>query len=187
MSVISTNDFYSGATILVDGEPYLVLQSEHVKPGKGPAFVRAKLRNLRTGATVEKTFNAGEKIPRANVERSEMQFLYADGDDYIFMDNETFEQIAVPKEILGDDVQFLQENMGVKVIRFEGRVVDVELPPAVELTVVETDPGLRGDTAAGGSKPAKLEGGAVIQVPLFVRVGDRVRVDTRTRQYISRV
>ncbi|MBT9258398.1 MAG: elongation factor P [Clostridiales bacterium] len=185
--MISTNDFYSGATILVDGEPYLVLQSEHVKPGKGPAFVRAKLRNLRTGATVEKTFNAGEKIPRANVERSEMQFLYADGDDYIFMDNETFEQIAVPKEILGDDVQFLQENMDVKVIRFEGRVVDVELPPAVELTVVETDPGLRGDTAAGGSKPAKLEGGAVIQVPLFVRVGDRVRVDTRTRQYISRV
>ncbi|MDI3270283.1 MAG: elongation factor P [Bacillota bacterium] len=185
--MISSNDFYSGAAILVDGEPFQVLQSEHVKPGKGPAFVRAKLRNLKTGATVEKTFNAGEKIPRANVERSEMQFLYADGDQYVFMDNETFEQIGVSKDILGDDVQFLQENMEVKVVRFEGRVVEVELPSAVELTVVETDPGLKGDTASGGSKPAKLEGGAVIQVPLFVRVGDRVRVDTRTREYVSRV
>lgn len=184
--MISTNDFRSGITIDLDGDAFLVLESQHVKPGKGPAFVRTKLRNLRTGVIFDKTFNAGEKVAPAVVARRDMQFLYESDGDYVFMDNETFEQVTVREEQLGDRVQFLAENMDVKVVSYEGRVIDVELPTTVERAVVETDPGLRGDTASGGTKPAKLEGGAVIQVPLFVAIGERVKVDTRTRQYISR-
>lgn len=185
-AVISTNDFKSGMTIELDGDAYLILESQHVKPGKGQAFVRTKLRHLATGVIIDKTFNAGEKVPPARVERRDMQFLYSSGDEYVFMDNETFEQLPIRASELGDKVQFLKENMDVKVITYQGRVIDVELPTTVELEVVETDPGLRGDTASGGSKPAKLEGGAVIQVPLFIEVGDRIKVDTRTRAYISR-
>lgn len=184
--VISTNDFKSGMTIELDGDAYLILESQHVKPGKGQAFVRTKLRNLATGVIIDKTFNAGEKVPPARVERRDMQYLYSSGDEYVFMDNETFEQLPIRVDELGDKIQFLKENMEVKVITYQGRVIDVELPTTVELEVVETDPGLRGDTASGGSKPAKLEGGAVIQVPLFIEVGDRIKVDTRTRAYISR-
>ncbi|MBX6350346.1 MAG: elongation factor P [Clostridia bacterium] len=184
--MISTNDFHSGVTIELEGDAHLVLESQHVKPGKGPAFVRTKLRNLRTGVIFEKTFDAGVKVPLARVERRDMQFLYESDGQYFFMDEETFDQVPIAAETLGDRVQFLSENMQVKVVLHEGRVIDVELPTTVEQTVVETDPGLRGDTQSGGTKPARLEGGAVIQVPLFVQTGERVKVDTRTRQYISR-
>ena len=185
--MISTNDFRTGLTIEVDGEAFQVIEFQHVKPGKGAAFVRSKLKNLRTGAVIEKTFNAGEKIPRARIERKEVQYLYNDGKDYFFMDMESYDQLAMSESQLGDAVKFLKENMTLQILNFQGKSIGVELPNFVELEVVETAPGIRGDTASGGSKPATLETGAVVQVPLFVNVGDRIQIDTRTGHYIKRV
>ncbi len=184
--VISSNDFRNGVTIELDGQVFSVIEFQHVKPGKGSAFVRTKLRNVKTGAVVERTFNAGEKLPRAHVERREMQYLYASGDEYSFMDTETFEQVSLTQAELGDALHFLKENMNIALLQFQGVTIGVDLPNSVELTVVETDPGLRGDTATGGTKPAKLETGYVVRVPLFIENGDRLIVDTRSGEYLSR-
>ncbi|HHV63066.1 MAG TPA: elongation factor P [Firmicutes bacterium] len=185
--MISTNDFRTGLTIEVDGELYTVVDFQHVKPGKGSAFVRSRLKNIKTGYVIEKTFRAGEKLPKAHIEYREMQYLYSSGDDYFFMDMTTYEQLSLNKEKLGDNIKYLKENMVLGVLMYEGTPIGVELPNFVELKVTETDPGIKGDTATGGSKPAKLETGAVVQVPLFVNVGDVIRVDTRTGQYLERV
>jgi len=185
--MISTNDFRTGQTIELDGDVYQIIEFQHVKPGKGAAFVRSKLRNMRTGAVIEKTFNAGERLPRARVERREVQYLYNDGKNYNFMDMETYEQFEMPPEQLGDAVKYLKENMVIQVLTFQGRSIGVEMPNFVELEVVETAPGIKGDTASGGSKPATLETGAVVQVPFFVNVGDVLQIDTRTGNYIKRV
>lgn len=184
--MISTNDFKTGLTIELDGELYSVVDFQHVKPGKGAAFVRSKLRNIKTGSVTEKTFRAGEKVSRAHIEYKEMQYLYSDGSDYYFMDTNTFEQIALTSDTLDDAVKYLKENMTVMVQMYEGVPIGVDLPNSVELEVVETDPGLRGDTASGGSKPATLETGVVIQVPLFIEIGDVLVIDTRTGEYLSR-
>jgi elongation factor P len=184
--MISSNDFRNGVTIELDGVVFQVIEFQHVKPGKGSAFVRTKLRNLQTGAVVERTFNAGERVPQARVEKREMQYLYQSGSEYTFMDTETFEQIALSSEDIGDGVRFLKENMLCHVVLFKGTSIGVELPNSVDLTIVETDPGFKGDTATGGTKPAKLETGAVIKVPLFIEEGTVITVDTRTGQYVGR-
>ncbi len=185
--MISVNDLRTGITIEVDGTLYTVIEFLHVKPGKGAAFVRTKLKNLETGAVLERNFRAGERVNRAHIETREMQYLYQSGDEYYFMDSETYEQVALTRELLGDGIYFLKENMTVYVQFYQGRAIGVDLPTFVELEVVETDPGLKGDTATGGSKPAKLETGLVVQVPLFVQQGEKIRVDTRTKEYLSRV
>lgn len=184
--MISSNDFRTGVTIELDGNVWQVVDFQHVKPGKGSAFVRTKLKNIQTGAVIERTFNAGEKVPKAHVERREMQYLYASDDMYNFMDNETYEQVGLTSEQLGDATKFMKENMNIGVEFFQGTVIGVVLPNAVELTVVETDPGIRGDTATGGNKPAKLETGYVVRVPLFINEGDVLRIDTRSGNYIER-
>jgi elongation factor P len=184
---ISTADFKNGLTIEYDGQVFQIVYFQHVKPGKGGAFVRTKLRNLLTGATVEKTFRAGESMEHARVERRQMEFLYSTGDEYVFMDTSDYDQIMVTEEHVGDARLFLKENTPVTLTEYKGQIISIELPPSLELKIVETDPGLRGDTASGGSKPAKLETGAVVQVPLFVGEGEMIRVDTRTGQYVERV
>ncbi len=184
--MISSNDFRNGVTIEIDGQVFSVIEFQHVKPGKGSAFVRTKLRNVKTGAVVERTFNAGEKMPRAHVDRHEMQYLYANGDEYSFMDTETFEQVSLTSTELGDALHFLKENMTIALLQFQGTIIGVDLPNSVELEVVETDPGLRGDTATGGTKPAKLETGYVVRVPLFIENGDKLIIDTRSGEYLSR-
>lgn len=185
--MISTNEFHTGITIEVDGEIYSVVEFQHVKPGKGSAFVRSKLKNLRTGSVLERTFNAGEKLPRAHVDRREMQYLYNTGEEYVFMDTETFDQLTLQVGEIGDKVKYLKENMSIWALFYGGSPFGVEFPNFVELKVVETEPGVKGDTAAGGTKPAKLETGALVKVPLFVNEGDIIKVDTRTDQYIERV
>lgn len=185
--MISTNDFHTGVTIELDGEIYAVVDFQHVKPGKGSAFVRSKLKNIRTGSVTEKTFRAGEKVSRAHLERKKMQYLYSSGSDYFFMDTETYDQLSLDEIQLENAIKYLIENMEIDVVEYQGEIVGVEIPMFVELTVAETDPGFKGDTASGGSKPAKLETGLVIQVPFFINEGDRVRVDTRTAEYMERV
>ncbi len=185
--MISTNDFKTGLTIELDNDVYQVVEFQHVKPGKGSAFVRTKLKNLRTGATIDKTFNAGEKIPRARVERREVQYLYNDGKEYYFMDMETYDQFGMSVKQLGDAVKYLKENMIITNLMFKGQSIGVELPNIVELEVVDTTPGIKGDTASGGSKPATLETGAVVNVPFFIEVGDVLQIDTRSGEYIKRV
>ncbi|BBL78916.1 elongation factor P [Rubrobacter xylanophilus] len=185
--MISTNQFRNGSAIRVDGKRFTILNFQHVKPGKGHAFVRTRLRNMDTGAVIERTFRAGEKVESIRTDSRPMTFLYRDGDLYYFMDQETYEQVAIPEEVVGETKDFITPNGEVSVLYADGEVVSVEPPAHVELEVVETDPGVRGDTATGGSKPATLETGLVVQVPLFVSVGDRVRVDTRTREYQTRV
>ncbi|HZC18608.1 MAG TPA: elongation factor P [Rubrobacteraceae bacterium] len=185
--MISTNQFRNGAAIRVDGKRFTILHFQHVKPGKGGAFVRTRLRNLDTGAVVEKTFRAGEKVESVKTESRPMTFLYRDGDLFYFMDSETYEQIAIPADVLGEAAGYVVPNGEVTVLSADGEVVSVEPPAHVDLEVAETDPGLKGDTATGGSKPATLETGLVVQVPLFVNVGERVRVDTRTNEYLTRV
>ncbi|NPV79795.1 MAG: elongation factor P [Firmicutes bacterium] len=185
--MISTNDFKTGVTIEVEGEVYQVVDFQHVKPGKGSAFVRSRLKNVKTGHVIERTFRAGEKLPRAHIDYREMQYLYSSDDDYYFMDTATYEQMTLNKEKLGDAVKYLKENMVLGILMYEGAPIGVELPNFVDLKVVETDPGVRGDTAQGGSKPARLETGAVVQVPLFINTGDLIRVDTRTDQYLERL
>ncbi len=187
MDTISTNDFRSGISIILDGEVYTIVESQHVKPGKGGAFVRTKLKNLKTGYVLDKTFKAEEKIERAYVEKKKMQYLYNDGEYYHFMDLENYEQYSLPKEAIKDIVKFLKENIEVLGTIYEGTPITVELPNFIELKVVETEPGFKGDTASGGGKPATLETGAVIQVPFFVNVGDVVKIDTRTGEYVERV
>lgn len=183
----STADFKKGLKIEIDGTPYVIVDFLHVKPGKGGAFVRTKLKNLLTGRVIDQTFRAGERVKRPDLMEREMQYLYREGDNFYMMDNETFDQIFLTGEQLGDARLFLKENLNVKVLFFNRQPVAVELPTFVELAVAETEPGVRGDTATGGSKPATLETGAVIQVPLFVEQGDIVKVDTRTGEYIERV
>lgn len=184
--MISTNDLRTGATIEVDGEVFSVVEFQHVKPGKGSAFVRTRLKNVRTGSVLERTFAAGERLPRAHLERREVQFLYSSEGQYTFMDMDSYDQVNLSKEQVGGAVNYLVDNMTVWVLWHQGKYIDLELPNSVELVVAETDPGLRGDTATGGTKPARLETGAVIKVPLFVNTGERVRVDTRTGSYIER-
>lgn len=184
--VISVNDFRTGITIELDQDVWQVLEFQHVKPGKGAAFVRSKLRNLRNGNIQEKTFRAGEKVPRALVETREMQYLYESGGEYVFMDNQTYEQISLTKEQLEYELNFLQENMNVQMVIFKGETIGVQLPNTVKLEVVQTDPGVRGDTATGGSKPATCSTGFVVQVPLFINEGDWIIVDTRSGDYVSR-
>ena len=182
---VSTNDFRKGMKIEVDGAPYAIVDFQHVKPGKGGAFVRTKLKHLRLGTVIDRTFRAEEKVPLVNFEEKRMQFLYRD-DRFHFMDLETYDQIALSEDEVGDARQFLQENTEVEVLYVDGAPIGIELPNFVDLVVVKTEPGVRGDTASGGSQPATLETGAVVSVPLFINEGDVLRVDTRTGAYISR-
>jgi len=185
--VISSNDFRTGVTIVVDGQLWQVVDFQHVKPGKGSAFVRTRLKNVVRGNVLEKTFRAGEMLERAIVETRDMQYLYGSGDDYHFMDNTNYEQIHLGHDMLGDNVDLLKEGMVVSVQFHDGKVIAADLPNHVDLEIVETDPGFRGDTATNVQKPAKLETGATVNVPLFINPGDKVRIDTRDRKYVSRV
>ena len=184
--MISVNDFKTGLTIEVDGELWRVVEFQHVKPGKGSAFVRSKLKNLRNGAVQEKTFRAGEKVAQAQIDRKKMQYLYADGNNYIFMDTETYEQLELPGERIENELKYMKENMIISIIMFGSETLGVELPNTVDLEVSETEPGIKGDTASGGSKPATMETGLVVQVPFFVNVGDVLTVNTADGTYISR-
>lgn len=185
--MVSVNDFRTGLTVEIDGELYAVVEFMHVKPGKGAAFVRTKLRNVRTGYVIERTFNAGEKVNLARVEVREMQFLYRSEDDFFFMDTENYDQINLGLDKIGDAVKYLKENMVLEIQFYQNEAIGVSLPNTVELTVTETAPGFKGDTATGGAKPATLETGAVVSVPIFVNVGDVIQVDTRTNAYLKRV
>jgi elongation factor P len=184
--MISVNDFKTGVTIEFEDVVYQVVDFQHVKPGKGAAFVRAKLKNVKTGGTVEKTFRGGEKVARAHLDKREMQYLYNDGDGYVCMDNENYEQITISKESMGEGAKWLLENMTIGVMLYNSEIMGIELPNFVELNVIETEPGIKGDTATGATKNAKLESGAVVLVPLFINEGDRLRIDTRTGQYMER-
>lgn len=184
--MISSNDFRPGVSIVLDGSVWRVIEFLHVKPGKGSAFVRTKLKNVQSGSVVEKTFRAGETVPQANLEKSTMQFTYKDGDEFVFMDMETYEEGKLSAKQIGDRVKYLKEGMEAEVIRWGDQVLGVELPKSVVLEIVQTDPGVKGDTATGGSKPATLETGAVIMVPLFIAQGERIRIDTQEDKYISR-
>ncbi len=185
--MISAGEFRNGSTFELDGQVFRVIEFQHVKPGKGAAFVRTRLKNVITGAVVERTFNPSEKMPRAQIDRREMQYLYNDDNLYYFMDTETYEQLPLNREQLGDALKFVKENMMVVVLSYKGSVFGVEPPNFVELEVTHTDPGFKGDTATGGTKPATVETGATIQVPLFINTGDVIKVDTRTETYIERV
>ena len=187
MATITAGDFRNGLTFELEGNAVQVVEFQHVKPGKGAAFVRTKIKNVITGAVIERTFNPTEKFQEAFVERREMQYLYADGDLYYFMDMETYDQLPLNAEILSDAFKFVKENDMVKVASYKGNVFSVEAPMFVELAVTETEPGFKGDTATGASKPATLETGAEIKVPLFVEIGDVIKIDTRTGEYLERV
>ncbi len=184
---VDTSQFKNGLRIELDGDPFQITYFQHVKPGKGGAFVRTKVKNLLTGRTQDKTFRAGEKVELADVEDKRMQFLYRDGEGLIFMDNETYDQIPMPTETVGDAVKFLQENIEVDVLFWKGRPVNMELPSFIVAEVSQADPGMKGDTASGATKPATIETGAVVQVPLFIKEGEKIRVDTRTGAYVERV
>lgn len=184
--MISVNDFRTGLTIIVDGQLYRVLDFQHVKPGKGAAFVRSKLRNLRNGNVTEKTFRAGEKVEKAMVETRKMQYLYAQGDSHVFMDLESYEQTELASSQIEDELQYLLENMEVYIQSYQGEMLGIELPNTVTLEVTATEPGIKGDTASGGSKPATLETGLVVQVPFFVNEGDKVIINTSDGSYVSR-
>lgn len=184
--MISVNDFKTGLTIQIDGELWRVVEFLHVKPGKGSAFVRSKLKNLRTGAVQEKTFRAGEKVEQAQIDRKEMQYLYADGDNYVFMDTSTYEQLELNKAQIEDEIKYLKENMLVKVIMHDSETLGLELPNTVDLVVAETEPNIKGDTSSGGSKPATMETGLVVQVPFFINESDTLTINTSDGTYISR-
>ncbi|MBD8070412.1 elongation factor P [Bacillus sp. PS06] len=184
--MISVNDFRTGLTIEVDGGIWRVMDFQHVKPGKGAAFVRSKLRNLRTGAVQEKTFRAGEKVAKAQIENRKMQYLYANGDMHVFMDNESYEQIELSAAAIEYELKFLKENMEVHIMTFGHETLGVELPNTVELKVAETEPGIKGDTASGGTKPAILETGLSVQVPFFINEGDVLIINTTEASYVSR-
>jgi elongation factor P len=185
--MISTNDMRPGMTLELDGDLYTILEYGHHKPGKGQAMVRTKLRNLRSGAITDRTFRADEKVELARLERRQMQFLYSENSELVFMDTESFEQFPIPQELVGEDVHFLKEGQVVEVLQYQGDPVGIDLPTTVDLVVAQTDPGMQGDRSSAGTKPATLETGAVVQVPLFVSRGETVRVDTRTGTYVTRV
>ncbi|OCA86348.1 elongation factor P [Pradoshia sp. D12] len=184
--MISVNDFKTGLTIEVDGGIWQVIEFQHVKPGKGAAFVRSKLRNLRTGAIQEKTFRAGEKVAKAHIENRKMQYLYASGDNHVFMDNETYDQIELSSKQIEYELKFLKENMEVSIMMFQTETLGVQLPTTVTLVVTETEPGIKGDTASGGTKPATVETGLTVQVPFFVNEGDKLIINTSDASYVSR-
>ena len=184
--MISSNDFRSGVTIEIDGSVWRVVEFLHVKPGKGSAFVRTKLKNVQTGNVVERTFRAGETVPQATLEKRTMQHTYKDGEQFVFMDMETFEENRLDEGQIGDRVKYLTEGMEANIILWEEQVLEVELPTSVVLAVVETDPGVKGDTATGGTKPAIVETGAQVMVPLFISVGERIKIDTRNDSYLGR-
>ena len=185
--MVSAGDFRNGITLEIDGQVMQVMEFQHVKPGKGAAFVRTKLRNVIDGGVVERTFRPTEKFPQARIDRIDMQYLYQDGDLYNFMNVETYDQIAINSDIVGDNMKFVKENENVKVLSYNGSVFAIEPPLFVEREVTETEPGLKGNTATGATKPATVETGAQIQVPLFVNTGDKLKIDTRTGEYLSRV
>ena len=184
--MISAGDFRNGVTIEYEGNLYQVIEFQHVKPGKGAAFVRCKLKNIRTGGVVEKTFRPSEKVPKAHIDRQDMQYLYTDGELYHFMDSTTFEQIAVNAKDVGDTLKFVKENEMVKILSHQGSVFGIEPPINVELVITETEPGVKGDTATGATKPAIVETGAKVLVPLFINQGEAIRIDTRTGEYMGR-
>ncbi len=185
--MVSAGDFRNGVTLEMDGNIYQIIEFQHVKPGKGAAFVRTKLKNIINGGVVEKTFRPTEKFPTARIDRVEMQYLYNDGDLYYFMNTETYDQIALNNETIGDALKFVKENEMVKVCSHNNNVFAVEAPLFVELEVTDTEPGFKGDTATGATKPATVETGATVYVPLFVEIGDKLKIDTRTGEYLSRV
>lgn len=185
--MISAGDFKNGITVEIDGNIYQILEFQHVKPGKGAAFVRTKLKNIISGGAVERTFRPIEKFPKAHIDRKDMQYLYQDGDLYNFMDVETYDQIALNADVVGDALKFVKENETVKICSHNGNVFSVEPPLFVELEITETEPGFKGDTAQGATKPAVVETGATVMVPLFVEQGDVLKIDTRTGEYLSRV
>ncbi|MGB3691383.1 MAG: elongation factor P [Spirulinaceae cyanobacterium] len=184
--MISSNDFRPGVTIELDGAVWRVVEFLHVKPGKGSAFVRTKLKNAQTGSVVERTFRAGETVPQANLEKRTMQHTYKDGDQFVFMDMETFEETRLNPDKIGDRVKYITEGMEVNIVQWDEQVLEVELPTSVVLEVAQTDPGVKGDTATGGSKPATLETGAQVMVPLFISIGERIKIDTRNDSYLGR-
>lgn len=185
--MISAGDFRNGITLEIDGNVYQIMEFQHVKPGKGAAFVRTKIKDVVNGGVVERTFRPTEKFPAARIDRVDMQYLYADGDLHIFMDTNTYEQIALSPEVIGDALKFAKENDILKVCSYNGKVFSVEPPLFVELEITDTEPGFKGDTAQGATKPATVETGAVVYVPLFVDQGDKIKIDTRTGEYLSRV
>jgi len=184
---VDTSQFRNGLKIELDGEPFTMIYFQHVKPGKGGAFVRTKIKNLKTGRVLDRTFRSGEKVEEADVAERKMQYLYQDGEDLVFMDTESFEQLPFSAAQVGDARKWLKENLDVEVLFWRGRPINLEIPSFVEYTITRCDPGLKGDTAQGATKPATLETGAVVQVPLFVKEGERIRVDTRSGEYIERV
>ncbi|MBI4552930.1 MAG: elongation factor P [Candidatus Latescibacteria bacterium] len=185
--MIAATDLRNGMTILVDGDIYLLTECQQVKPGKGSAFVRARMKNVRTGSVIDRTFKAADRVDDVRVERRQVQYQYTDGDLYYMMDLASYEQIPVSASLLGDAVLFLKDNLTLNLLMTEHEVIGMEMPFFVELRVAETEPGIRGDTATGGTKPARLESGAVVQVPLFINVGDMLKLDTRTKTYVERV
>ena len=186
MPPVSTNDLKNGMTLVLDHNLMQVVEFQHVKPGKGHAFVRSKLKNVRTGAVVENTFRAGETVERATIDKRDMQYLYADGDGFVFMDNETYDQLNVSAEALGDTANYVIEGSTATLLMYGSEIVGSDLPASVELTITETEPGIQGDRVSGATKPATLETGLVVQVPLFIEQGERIKVDTRSGTYISR-
>jgi len=184
--MISSNDFRTGTSIEIDGSVWRVVEFLHVKPGKGSAFVRTKLKNVQTGSTVEKTFRAGETLPQAILEKNTMQHTYKEGEQYVFMDMETYEETRLNEDQIGDRVKYLKEEMEVTVLTWNERVLEVELPNSVTLEVTQTDPGVKGDTATGGTKPATVETGAQVMVPLFISQGEKIKIDTRNDSYLGR-
>ncbi|MGC4043650.1 MAG: elongation factor P [Armatimonas sp.] len=184
---MDTGDFRNGLSIIYDNDIFTIVEFQHVKPGKGGAFVRSKLKNLRTGSTIDKTWRAGEKMDQAILDRSTMQYLYEQDGEYFLMDMETFEQTGIPQALIGSQAKYMKENMDVQVVRHKDAIVQVNVPDFMVLEVIETDPGVRGDTASGGSKPATVEGGAVVAVPFFINVGDKLKIDTRSDSYLERV
>jgi elongation factor P len=183
----STSDFKNGLVLNIDGQLWTITEFQHVKPGKGPAFVRTTLKNVLSGKVVDRTFNAGVKVDTATVDKRDMTFLYKDGGEFVFMDGQTYDQIHIPASTVGDNANFLLENQEAMVATNDGVVLYIELPASVELTISHTDPGLQGDRSTGGTKPARLETGAEIQVPLFLNTGDRIKVDTRDGRYLGRI
>lgn len=185
--MIATSEFRNGTRLQLDGAPFYIVEFQHVKPGKGGAFVRTRLKNLKTGQVLDRTFRSGEKFDEPDLEECDMQFLYASGDSYTFMDTSSYEQYTYEKDQLGDNTDLLKEETIVQILVYEGKPISVGLPTFMDLKVVETDPGIRGDTASGGTKPAVVETGATIKVPLYLEIGEVIKVDTRSREYVERV
>lgn len=184
---VSTTEFRNGLKLEIDGEPYIIVEFQHVKPGKGGAFVRTKMKSLRSGNVIDRTYRSGEKLDTPELEEKKMQYLYAADKDRVFMDTATYEQISLQEDQLGENINYLKENMEIRVLYYKSKPINIEIPMFVELAITETEPGVRGDTASGGSKPATLETGAVIKVPFYLNEGDVVKVDTRTGTFIERI